>query len=70
MNIFDFDEKEQKAIDKFKIVHQDCIEDNKGRAYVDTYFQYIFTETSIGLYKEIKCPFCNSKEDVTNIDVF
>ena len=68
MNTFSFDEIELKSIKSFRYEHKPCIEEHLGKFYMDTYFQYIFTETSLGLTKVIKCPYCNSQEDVTNVE--
>lgn len=65
------DEKELKAIRKFKQHHcYKCkIYDNSGVS-IPPLFTYSFTPTGIADAVTIKCTFCGEEENVTNYDIW
>ena len=65
------DEKELKAIKKFKEYHCDkCKIRNYSGVSVNPLFTYSFTPTGIADAITIKCTFCGEEENVTNYDIW
>lgn len=65
------DEKELKAIKKFKQHHCDkCTVYNREGFPITPVFTYGFTPTGIADAITIKCIFCGEEENVTNYDIW
>jgi len=76
MNLHDIERKyftkdQKKQIDEFKLAHKECRDSigYQGLGAADC-FSYIFTHGSIGDYNSIICSVCNTKEDITDVDVW
>lgn len=65
------DEKELKAIKKFKKHHCDkCKIRDRSGVSITPLFTYSFTPTGIADAITIKCTFCGEEENVTNYDIW
>ena len=61
---FELTELEQKLADRFKKVHCEC-----AKQYPTTiggHIDYIFTPTSVGTAKVIRCYLCGAEENITD----
>ncbi len=67
MAIFELNEIENNRANKFKKWHKRCRPKNNNDMFPQyAPFQYIFTQTSIGIGVDIICPYCGNKKDITD----